>query len=91
MTSASLIQRVTPCQLAVNCIRILVFKALTFPVLPSFSPKKDPKGGQLTDQEKETNRHISSIRIRVEHAIGGVKRFRIVKDKLRNWKEGVQR
>ena len=51
-------------------------------------PKKRPKGGQLTDQEKETNRNISSIRIRVEHAIGGVKRFRIVKDKLRNWKKG---
>ncbi|MDM8567832.1 IS5 family transposase, partial [Candidatus Halobeggiatoa sp. HSG11] len=29
---------------------------------------------------------ISSVRVRVEHAICGVKRCRIVKDKLRNWK-----
>ena len=53
-------------------------------------PKKKPKGGELTAEEKETNRNISSIRIRVEHAIGGVKRFRIVKDKLRNWKTGLR-
>ena len=47
-----------------------------------------PKGGELTAEEKEANRLISSIRIRVEHVIGGVKRFRIVQDKLRNWKKG---
>ena len=34
------------------------------------------------------NREISSIRIRVEHAIRGIKRYRIVKDKLRNSKKG---
>ena len=49
-------------------------------------PKKKPRGGQLTPEEKAENQHISSIRIRIEHAIGGVKRYRIVKDKLRNWK-----
>ena len=64
------------------------FQGFNLPGVTIIQPKKRPKGGQLTDQEKETNRHISSIRIRVEHAIGGVKRFRIVKDKLRNWKKG---
>jgi hypothetical protein len=49
-------------------------------------PKKKPRGGELTTEEKEHNRQISRIRIRVEHAIGGVKRYRIVKDQLRNWK-----
>ena len=39
-------------------------------------------------KRKEKNRLISSIRIRVEHVISGVKRYRIVKDKLRNWKKG---
>ena len=43
---------------------------------------------ELTDEEKENNTKIASIRIRVEHAISGVKRYRIVKDKLRNWKKG---
>lgn len=49
-------------------------------------PKKKPrsKDKTLTDEEKETNRHISAVRIRVEHAINGVKRCRIVKDVLRN-------
>jgi len=53
-------------------------------------PTKKPRGGQLTDAEKSINQAISSIRIRVEHAIGGVKRYRIVKDKLRLWKQGVR-
>ena len=51
-------------------------------------PKKKPKGRDLTLQEKAKNREISSIRIRVEHAIAGIKRFRIVKDKLCNYKKG---
>jgi hypothetical protein len=46
-------------------------------------PKKTPRGGELTPPEKATNRRISSIRSRIEHAIGGVKRDRIVKDKIR--------
>jgi len=46
-------------------------------------PKKKPRGRELTPPEQATNRQISSIRIRIEHAIGGVKRYRIVKDKIR--------
>ena len=53
-------------------------------------PKKKPRGKELTAEDKENNRAISSIRIRVEHAIGGVKRYRIVKDKIRNWKQGFR-
>ena len=51
-----------------------------------FQPKKKPRGGELTTAEKTQNRLISSVRVRVEHAIDGVKRYRIVKDQLRNWK-----
>jgi len=51
-------------------------------------PMKKPKGRDLTDPEKAKNREISSIRIRIEHAISGIKRYRIVKDKLRNYKQG---
>lgn len=50
-------------------------------------PKKKPRGKELTQEEKDCNRQISSIRVRVEHEIGGVKRYRIVKDKIRNWKD----
>jgi predicted molibdopterin-dependent oxidoreductase YjgC len=49
----------------------------------SVQPKKTPPGGELTPPEKATNRRISSSRIRSEHAIGGVKCDRIVKDTIR--------
>jgi len=55
-----------------------------------FQPKKKPRGGDLTPLENETNRRISSIRIRIEHAIGGVKRYRIVKDTIRLLKDGIR-
>ena len=53
-------------------------------------PKKKPRGGERTPLEKAINRRISSIRIRIEHAIGGVKRDRMVKDKIRLLKDGIR-
>jgi hypothetical protein len=53
-------------------------------------PKKKPRGGELTPPEKANNHRISSIRIRIEHAIGGVKRDRIVKDNIRLLKDGLR-
>jgi DDE superfamily endonuclease len=53
-------------------------------------PKKTPPGGELTPPEEATNRRISSIRIRIEHVIGGVKRDRIVKDNIRLLKDRVR-
>ena len=52
--------------------------------------KKKPKGSELTESEKETNRAVSKMRIRIEHVISGVKRYRIVKDKCRNWLRGFK-
>ena len=46
-------------------------------------PTKKPKGKDLTAEQKAENRQISSRRIRGEHAIGGAKRLRIVKDECR--------
>jgi len=46
-------------------------------------PEKKPKGKELTQDQKEENRKKSSCRVRVEHAIGSIKRFRIVKDECR--------
>jgi DDE superfamily endonuclease len=53
-------------------------------------PQKKPPGRELTPPEKASNRAISSIRIRIEHAIGGVKRSRIVKDRIRLLKDGIR-
>lgn len=47
-------------------------------------PKKKPRGGELTADEKIVNRAISSLRVEVEHQIGGVKRCQIVVQKFRN-------
>jgi hypothetical protein len=51
-------------------------------------PAKKPKGKLLSDVQKEENRKISSFRILVEHAIGGVKKCRIVKERFRCRKFG---
>jgi hypothetical protein len=55
-----------------------------------FLPKKKPKGRELTQSEKETNKIISSYRVIVEHAIGGIKRYRCVSEKLRNHKPFIE-
>lgn len=46
-------------------------------------PKKKPRGGELTAEEKEMNRILSGIRVLIEHLISGAKRLRIVKEELR--------
>ena len=56
----------------------------------TFQPKKKPPGGELTAEEKEENRAISRVRIKVEHAIGGVKVWRIVRDVFRNHLKGFE-
>jgi hypothetical protein len=66
------------------------FQGFTLAGVTIWQPKKKPRGKELTPDEKEHNRLISRIRIRIEHAIGGVKRYRIVKDKIRNWKQGFR-
>ncbi len=42
----------------------------------------------MTDKEKENNRKLSKVRVKVEHAISGLKRSRTVKDIFRNTKDG---
>lgn len=54
----------------------------------TFQPKKKPRGKDLSVADRFFNRLISSVRIRVEHVIASIKRCRIVKDVLRNTKEG---
>ena len=66
------------------------FQGFTIAGVTIIQPKKKPRGKELTPEEKINNRAISRIRIRIEHAIGGVKRYRIVKDKIKNWKDGFR-
>ena len=47
------------------------------------------RGQELTQIDKFINKIISSVRIVVENVISGIKRCRIVKDKLRLTKEDI--
>ncbi|MFH2063440.1 MAG: transposase family protein [bacterium] len=47
-------------------------------------PKKTTRNNPLTEADKQNNRIISGLRIVVEHAIGGMKRFKAAADIYRN-------
>ncbi len=53
-------------------------------------PKKKPRGGALGYADNVRNRLISGMRVRIEHTISSVKRYGMVKDKLRHWKPGFR-
>ena len=48
-------------------------------------PKKKPQNGSLTAIDKLNNQSISSLRVEVEHHIGGIKRCQILVQPFRNW------
>ncbi len=50
-------------------------------------PFKKPRKGELSELKKWFNQYVSRIRICVEHAISGIKRCRIVKDKCRHFRQ----
>jgi hypothetical protein len=61
------------------------FQGFTLPEVIILQPKKKPRNGTLTEDEKAENRWISHIRVLVEHSIGGVKVYRIIHDVIRHW------
>jgi len=50
----------------------------------SLLPKKKTKKNPLTAEDKASNRKISSERVGNEHAIGFIKRFKILSERYRN-------
>lgn len=47
-------------------------------------PVKKPKNGSLKPEDKHNNSRLAKLRIRVEHVICWLKRFRIIKERYRN-------
>lgn len=47
------------------------------------APKKKPRKRQLSTALKWSNKLISSVRVSIEHAIAGIKRCRIIKERCR--------
>ncbi len=64
------------------------FQGHDLPGITVHQPRKKPRGGELSAEDREANRLISGIRVVIEHIISGVKRCRIVKDVFRNTKQG---
>ena len=54
--------------------------------LPSKKPRKSPQNPttELTAEQKAANTAVSRVRIFVEHAIGGLKRYNILVHRFRN-------
>ena len=48
-----------------------------------FIPHKKPKNKPLTETQKQENKQMASKRVIVEHSFAGLKRFRILSDRLR--------
>lgn len=62
--------------------KLYEFKELIIGEKKNKKSKNNPKP-ELTEQQKETNKTISRERIFVEHAIGKMKRYRILKNRCR--------
>ena len=50
----------------------------------SVTPRKKKRGVDLTQEDKDFNRTLSSKRIFVEHVIGKLKRFKVISERYRN-------
>ena len=68
----------------------LGFLAFTLPEVAILMPTKKPRGQELTLAQQRANQALNQRRLRIEHVNSSVKRCRIVKDRLRLWKEGVR-
>jgi hypothetical protein len=60
--------------------------------VPFKKPRKSKKNPnpQLTDEQKATNKALSQVRIFVENAIGGIKRYNILVHRFRNYKDNFE-
>ena len=63
-----------------------VIQKLNIPIKKPRKSKNNPEL-QLTDEQKEYNKSVSQIRVRIEHAIGSMKIFNIMAHIYRNHKK----
>jgi hypothetical protein len=60
--------------------------------IPHKKPRKSKKNPhpELTTEQRAENKAVSQIRIFIEHAIGGMKRFNILVQRFRNHKDDFE-
>jgi DDE superfamily endonuclease len=68
----------------------LGFLAFTLPEVEILMPTKKPRGEELPLGQQLANQALHHRRLRIEHVNSSVKRCRIVKDRIRLWKQGVR-
>ena len=68
----------------------LGFLAFTLDGVDVLQPVKKPRGAELTEEQKAANQAFSRRRVRIEHVMSGVKRCRIVKDRIRLHRGGIR-
>ena len=66
-----------------NLLADLGFAAIEKEHPNAILPYKKPGIKEITPLQKEINRAIGSVRVRIEHAFSGVKRLKIVRNKIR--------
>ena len=66
----------------------LGFLAFTLPQVEILMPTRKPRGEELTREQRRANQVLNQRRLRIEHVNSSVKRCRIVKDRIRLWKQG---
>jgi hypothetical protein len=68
----------------------LGFMAFTLPEVEILMPTRKPPGADLPVAQQRANQALNSRRLRIEHVNSSVKRCRVVKDRIRLWKQGVR-
>src|SRR5262249_18842262 len=68
----------------------LGFLSFTLPQVEILMPMKKLPGQERTLEQHLANQVLNQRRLRIEHVNSSVKRCRIVKDRLRLWKESVR-
>ncbi len=80
----------SPLPVGSRLLQDLGFLAFTLPHVEILMPTKKPRGQELTRAQQVANQALHCRRLRIEHVNSSVKRCRIVKDRLRLWKDGVR-
>jgi hypothetical protein len=78
----------SPLPVGSRLLQALGVLAFTLPAVAILMPTQKPRGQELTLAQKVANQALHGRRLRMEHVHSRVKRCRIVKDRLRLWKEG---
>ena len=68
----------------------LGFLAFTLPYVDILMRTKKPRRQELRREQQRANQALNQRRLRIEHVNSSVKRCRIVKDRIRLWKQGVR-